>query len=119
MRAVRDVLKILVGVGALFLAQVLHAQTECSVPDAPTIPDGSTATEQELVNTVGLFKTYQAELVEFRDCLTEYEEELGDDITDEQNAAMVQQYNSSVDTEEALAGELNEAIQAFRAASGG
>jgi hypothetical protein len=108
-----------VGVGALFLAQVLHAQTECAVPDAPTIPDGSTATEAELVNTVGLFKAYQQELVEFRDCLTEYEEELGDDITEEQNAAMVQQYNSSVDTEESLAGELNEAIQAFRAASGG
>jgi len=119
MRVAKDVFKTAIGISILFVTQIVHAQTECVTPEAPVIPDGSTASEQELVNTVGVFKAYQADLVTYRDCLTTYEEDLGDDITDDQRAQMITNYNDSVDSEETLAVELNEAIQDFRAASGG
>ena len=119
MRVAKDVFKIAIGLSILLTTQAVYAQTACVTPDAPTIPDGSTASEQELVATVGAFKAYQAELVEYRECLTAYEEDLGDDMTDEQQEMMVTDYNASVDSEESLAVQLNEAIAAFRAASGG
>jgi hypothetical protein len=119
MRVAKDVFKIAIGLSVLLLTQVVYAQTACVAPDAPTIPDGSTASEQELVATVGAFKAYQAELAVYRDCLTTYEDDLGDDITDDQKNKMITDYNGSVDSEETLAVQLNEAIAAFRAANGG
>ena len=119
MRIAKDVFKLAIGVSILLVMQVTHAQTECAVPEAPSIPDGSAASEQELVKTVTAFKSYQQELIDFRECLTTYEEELGEEITAQQQRQVVRDYNESVETEEALAVELNEAIQAYRAANSG
>jgi hypothetical protein len=118
MKISRYAFQIIMSTSILLFAQIGHAQIGCATPDAPSIPDGSTASEQELVASVGAFKAYQEELIGFRDCLTEQEEEYGDDITDDQKDQIIGAYNSSVETEETLAGELNEAIAAFKAASG-
>lgn len=119
MRIQKDAFKLAIGVSILLAMQVTHAQTECAEPEAPPIPDGSAVSEQELVNTVTAFKSYQQALVDFRECLTTYEEELGEEITTQQKREVVRSYNESVETEETLAIELNESIQAYRAANGG
>jgi len=119
MSIAKDAFKLAIGMSILLAMQVTHAQTECAVPEAPPIPDGSAASEQELVNTVTAFKSYQQELIDFRECLTTYEEELGEEITPQQQRRVIGDYNESVETEETLAIELNEAIQAYRAANSG
>ena len=119
MRILKHAFKLAIGVSILLAMQVTHAQTECAEPEAPSIPDGSAVSEQELVSTVTAFKSYQQELIEFRECLTTYEEELGEAITTQQKRGVVRNYNESVETEEALAIELNEAIQAYKAANSG
>ena len=119
MSITKDAFKLAIGMSILLAMQVTHAQTECAVPEAPPIPDGSAASEQELVNTVTAFKSYQQELIDFRECLTTYEEELGEAITPQQKREVVRDYNESVETEEALAIELNESIQAYKAANAG
>jgi hypothetical protein len=119
MRIAKDAFKLAIGVTILLAMQVTHAQTECTEPEAPAIPDGSAVSEQELVSTVAAFKYYQQELIDFRECLTTYEEELGEAITPQQKRRVVRDYNESVETEETLAVELNESIQAYRAANSG
>ena len=119
MRIAKDVFKLAIGVSILLAMQVAHAQTECAEPEAPSIPDGSAASEQELVNTVAAFKYYQQELIDFRECLTTYEEELGEAITPQQKRRVLRDYNESVETEEDLAVELNESIQEYKAANTG
>ena len=72
------------GVCCLLMAGLCHAQTECTAPDAPSIPDGDTASEQELVDTAALFKAYQQDLFAFRECLDILEREYGEGITVQQ-----------------------------------
>ena len=105
------------GLCCLFVAGVSQAQIECEMPESPAIPNGRTATEQELVATVGEIKTFQAALAEYRECLQAQETELGDEVTPDQQQNFVQLFNSSVDEEEAVAAEFNEAVGAFKAAN--
>jgi len=105
------------GLCCLFVAGVGHAQVACTMPESPTIPDGRTASEQELVATVAEIKTFQAALADFRECLQAEEDGLGEEMTPEQQQSIVESFNSSVDEEEAVAAEFNEAVGAFKAAN--
>lgn len=105
------------GLCCLLMAGLCHAQTECSAPDAPSIPNGDTASEQELVNAAALFKAYQQELIAFRECLTSVEQEYGEDITVQLQRRLLGQHNESVEDEESLAAEFNDAVRAYRAAN--
>ena len=98
-------------------AQIVSAQIECAMPESPTIPNGRRASEQELVTAVAEIKTFQEALVDFRECLQAEERELGESMTPEQQRRIVKSYNDSVDEEEAVAEEFNEAAQAFKAAN--
>ena len=106
-----------VGIFCLLFAGIGFAQIQCVMPQAPSIPDGRTAAESELVATVGEIKVYQQELADYRECLQAEEDALGDNMTADQQRALVKNFNDSVDSEEAVAGEFNEAVAAFKAAS--
>lgn len=107
------------GLCCLLVAGVGQAQTECAMPESPTIPNGRRATEQELVAVVAEIKTFQAALADYRACLQAQEQELGEEITPEQQRTILRSYNESVDEEEAVAAEFNDAVQAFKAANPG
>jgi len=106
-----------VGLACLLFAGIGYAQGDCAMPQAPSVPDGRTATEAELVATVGEIKAFQEALINYRDCLQAEEEILGEDMTAEQQRELVTNFNDSVDSEEAVAAEFNEAVAAFKAAS--
>jgi hypothetical protein len=56
----------------LALVCSLSAHAECAFPKAPaTIPDGKTATEQEMVAAMQAFKAYNDEVNAFGACLEE------------------------------------------------
>jgi len=101
----------------LLVASLSFAQGECVMPEAPSIPDGANASEQELVGVAGEIKIFQQALADYRECLQAEEQELGDDATPEQKQGFVASYNTSVDEEEAVAADWNTAVQAFKAAS--
>lgn len=105
------------GLCCLFLAGVSHAQMACTMPESPTVPNGRTATEQELIATVAEIKTFQAALADYRECLEAEEAGLGEEVTPEQQQSFVKSFNDSVDEEEAVAAEFNEAVGAFKAAN--
>jgi hypothetical protein len=99
----------------LLSAGVLRA--ECNFPSADglKIPDGNTATKEELIAAITQVREYQAQMAAFRDCL------------DAELAAMEQppvleasqfhdlRYNSSISEEEEIAARLNAEIRAFKA----
>ena len=95
------------------MAQV-HAQGTCTAPTAPTIPDGSTASEEQLIETVTAIKAYQDEQNAYRQCLATEESSLGESITPEQKGALLQSYNDSVAQEEQVVAAWNEALRAFK-----
>ena len=83
----------------------------------PIIPDGNIATKDELVSAQKRVKYFQETLLDFRECLFEAEQAL--DVTaadyDVKKAALLARSDESIDLENKVASEFNEAIQIYKA----
>ncbi|HMN45074.1 MAG TPA: hypothetical protein PKE27_10895 [Povalibacter sp.] len=93
------------------------AQAECAFPKAPaTIPDGKTATEQEMLAAMTAFKTYNEEVQAFGNCLEE-------EVNGRSGSAQLMQLktmktkklNAAVDELQAKAKQFNEQVRIFKA----
>ena len=58
------------------------AAAECLLPHTPPLPEGRTASRDQIMAGVGAVKGYQAALVEYRDCIDGQVEALGTDADD-------------------------------------
>lgn len=106
----------LIAVAAITLLAT-PAAAECLLPDSPEIPEGRLSTQEQMVSGIGAVKTFQAALVEYRDCIDGEIEALGDDDPkNKDRKALLGLYDDSVDLEEALATRLNSQIRDFKAA---
>jgi len=100
-----------------------QAYAECELPTAPIVPDGNVASTDELVAAQGALKAFQADLVEYRNCLAKKQEALaassGEDeesaVAQQEAKALVEAYNNSVTKEEEAANEFNAAVRAYKA----
>jgi len=111
---VRALGRALVGCAVLF-GGIGWVHAECTGPAALTIPDGNTASEDELLQTAAALQTYREELGAYRECLQAEEATLGAEATPEQKKAYVDFYNESVAQEEGVVTAWNEALRAFKA----
>jgi hypothetical protein len=97
----------------------LHAadldMAACAFPDAPELPDGNTAAEEEMAGASAAVRAYVGDTQSGLDCLSEAEESLGEEISDEQKAELVTTYNARVDEMTALVEGFNEQIRAYKA----
>lgn len=97
------------------------AETEdrrCVVPEAPEIPDGSTAPEAELAEAQRKVKFYLAEGDAFLACLNEKERALEGDESDEaleKRALIVHLHNQFVSQMHSVGDRFNEAVRAYKA----
>ena len=57
------------GLALVLALSALSAQAECAPPTPSTIPDGSTASEQEMLAAMKAFKQYDAEATAYLKCL--------------------------------------------------
>jgi len=88
----------------------------CELTGAPpAIPDGSTATEAELLAAQDAIKTYMAHSNEYIECLKQEDRQAGDTDTPEKDAERIAAHNAAVDAQEKLAAEFNTQVQAWKA----
>ncbi|HEY6644215.1 hypothetical protein [Povalibacter sp.] len=96
------------------------ARAECTFPRAPaSIPDGNTASEQEMVAAMNAFKAYNEEVTAFGTCL--------DDEIDSKSPGSAQlmqmktmktkKLNAAIAELETKARQFNEQVRAFKARS--
>ena len=96
---------------------------ECSMPDMPTLPDGNSATMEEMIAGQQAVKAFQAAVETFRGCQDTMMETLktrvaeGDEAAVADFQAATDAYNASVSLEEKLAEQFNQAIRDFKAAN--
>ncbi len=96
---------------------------DCTMPDKPSIPDGSTATMEEMIAGQSAVKAYQAAVEAYRGCQDGRMEALkaaveeGDPGAAPAFETATDAYNESVTLEEQLAEEFNQAIRAYKAAN--
>ena len=109
---------------AFAAATAAPVYAECPYPQAPTkIPDGATATLQEMVDGQKAVGTYQKEINDYTACIDkELDEQLakgGDKLKPEQKAEMqkveAQKHNAAVDQLQAIADRFNEQVKVFKA----
>ena len=89
-------------------------ENDCVLPTEPELPDGSLASQAEMVEAQTLVKTYLAGGDEYIACVDALE--AGSDDS-EQKKAMRAAHNHMVALMQALAGRFNEAIRAIGAVS--
>ena len=94
---------------------ISNAFAECNPPGQIRIPDGSTATSEEMVNGQKQVKAYMAEMEAYLQCMDDESAALGDAETDEQKRIHIEKHNAAVEEMEAIAASFNEQVRAYKA----
>jgi len=97
--------------------QVTAVGSSCShTTSTPIIPDGNIATQDELVSAQKRVKAFQEDLLDFRECLLASEEGLDPEAEDytQTKAALSARSDQSIDLENKVAAEFNEAIRIYK-----
>jgi hypothetical protein len=119
-------LYLLVAAASLGFGGIAHA--ECSYPKAPdAVPDGGTATEQEMVTAMKALKAYNVEMTAYLSCLDKDAETsiaaAGPKATPDQisqiKTIQTQRHNAAVDELTAHADSFNKQVQAYKAKKAG
>ena len=92
------------------------AYAECIIPETVSVPDGATATEEEMLAGQKRVKQYIANVDAYLNCIDAEAAIIGEEQTDEQRATHLQMYNAGVDAEESIAAQFNTEIQAWKKA---
>jgi hypothetical protein len=99
---------------AVAYAVSLTAHADCVLPPAPSkIPDGKTASEQEMVTAMQTLKEYNGDVDTYLKCL-EFETKQNRMSNGEQE----KMHNQAVDTLTKVASKFNEQVRTFKSKSG-
>lgn len=90
------------------------AQAACNYPPEAKVPDGATATEEQMKEANQAVKEYMAAVESYLACLDEEEKALGDAVTEEQKSLHTSRHNAAVDALNAVASRYNEQVQLFK-----
>lgn len=109
----------LLGTVALASALGFAGAFACEMPTMIDVPDGETATTDEMVEARNAVTAYLASMEEYLACVDREIAAEGDDAPEEFQALMIQRYNSAVSEMETVAAAFNQELRAFRAANPG
>jgi hypothetical protein len=93
------------------------AAAACENPKMVSIPDGKTATMEQLLAAQGEVKTYMAAMEGYLDCLNKELEAQGEEAPAEFKSLMVTRHNTGVSEMEGVAAAFNEQVKAYKAAN--
>lgn len=95
----------------------VSAFAACEQPSMVRVPDGATASMDQLLTAQADVKTYMAAMETYLACLNEELEAGGEDAPAEFKSLMVNRHNSGVSEMETVAAQFNQQVQAYRAAN--
>ncbi len=78
------------------------------------MPNGATATKDDMIATQGNVKMYVQEVESYLACLDEKQSKAGGELTEEQQAIYSLRYNAAVDAMEAVADQFNAALGDYK-----
>jgi len=101
---------------AIASAYGLVAQA-CEAPSPVAIPDGSTATREQMLAAQAQVRAYQAAMTEFLACIDSDLDSEGEQVPEEFKSLMVSRHNAAVAEMEGVAAAFNDQLRAFRTAN--
>jgi hypothetical protein len=117
-------MKVFLAIAALTALTAGPAYADCPYPAAPAkIPDGATATMEEMIAGQKAVQAYDKAINEYVACIdAELQSSVakaGDKLKPEQKADMekveAQKHNAAIDQEQSVADRFNEQVKAFKA----
>jgi hypothetical protein len=112
-------IKIALSISLIFGVQSAFA---CEYPDRVLVPNGNTATKEEMVAGQRGVKKYVADMEIYLECIVQEEKAARDAIGDleanqeqEREDMLNKKYNAAVDEMERLAAQFNAEVQAYKA----
>jgi hypothetical protein len=100
--------------GVALTGAVAHAA--CSYPRAPQdLPDGNTATTEQMLTAQNAVKEYVAAIEQYLDCLDAEVAALGDAASEERILMRDKRHNAAIDAMDKTASEFNQAVRQYKA----
>ena len=105
------------------LALPVSTVIACDAPSAPIVPDGDSASLEEMVAAQAGIKAFQESNAEYLKCVDEQMateknlEDEGDEGAQERYALAAADYNAAVSREEQVAADFNTEIRAYKSAN--
>ncbi len=96
-------------------AATATAAVQCSRDPAPAIPDGTTASLDEMQSAQQVMKAYMESSNAYMKCLDKQGASAGFIETHEARTSRLANYNAAVDEQTSVAGKFNAAVRAFKA----
>ena len=93
------------------------AAAACEPPAPVPMPDGATATREQMLAAQAQVRAYQTAMNEFVACIDSEAEAQGEQAPAEFKALMVERHNTAVAEMEGVAAAFNDQLRAFRAAN--
>jgi hypothetical protein len=93
------------------------AAVACEAPAPVAMPDGATATREQMLAAQQEVRAYQAAMNEFVACIDSELAGEGEQAPEEFKSLMVSRHNAAVTEMEGVAAAFNEQLRAFRAAN--
>lgn len=102
---------------AIFMSGTAVAQSNCNRPDSINIPDGASASLDQMIEAQNGVRGYVSSMEEYLECM----DSMIDDADEETDAdtvnSWINQYNAGVDEMEATAQRFNEERAAYQQAN--
>ena len=102
-----------------------HSALACDYPARIIIPNGTTATKEDMLDGQRGVKKFVADIEVYLECIVDEEkiiragmEELGADDEQQREDMLNKKYNAAVDEMERVAAQFNVEVQAYRAKAG-
>lgn len=106
---------------ALSLIALSPLALACEYPNRVDVPDGATASKEDMLASQKAVKTYMSEMEEYLACIEQEEKDTiaaMSEITEEElakrNAALTKKHNAAVEEMEILAARFNDAVRAYK-----
>jgi hypothetical protein len=94
--------------------------SNCAFPTAPVVPDGSTASEQDMANASSSVRSYISESEKGLACLEAAKQALGEEaLTEEQLALFNGTWDGAVAAMEEVANAFNQEVREYKAKNPG
>ncbi len=97
--------------GAKVMLTDVPGAADCTHPGtAPVVPDGATASDDEMNGTIEAYNDWAGRIEEYQTCIDAVAKAAGDALTSEQDQAVTMVYDSFVDEQQVFADAFNEQI---------
>ena len=115
----KNLIKLICSISLLF---GVHSALGCDYPDRVNIPNGTTATKEEMLEGQRGVKAFVANMEVYLECIVDEEkmaraaiEEISPEDEQQREDMLNKKYNAAVDEMERLAAQFNVEVQAYRA----